>query len=419
MVSAAEEFGLATASIGSTRSEAKAGSENLGVWNGKEFVFTQNLGGYAFWNTAKLLWKYGWAPVRIQSLRNEIVERFLKMYEAPYFPFRSLSRVVDYLDLTTVTAMTGEQLLKEHDIGAPFSTDIIQASTRVNYGQNLGLIHGLETMVCMATDGAMAVEGGNWRIFDGMLRAAGAHVRLGEQVGRIQRNDDSTYSLSASTNNSSNDVEEESTDDFDTVILAAPLQFSDIDLSPSIPNPPDAIPYVKLQVTLFTSPHRLSTTAFNLANDATVPTVILTTLPPDANMGQRRDGVGPAGFFSISTLRTITNPSSTPPRPEFLYKIFSPEPLTSTFLFNILGLSASDPQSDISSIPEEDISWLYEKTWHSYPYLYPRVTFDDPQLDRDLWYTSGIESFISTMETSSLMGMNVARLVVDDWTEAT
>lgn len=32
-----------------------------------------------------------------------------------------------------------------------------------------------------------------------------------------------------------------------------------------------------------------------------------------------------------------------------------------------------------------------------------------------MWYTSGIESFISTMETSSLMGMNVARLVVDGW----
>lgn len=44
------------------------------------------------------------------------------------------------------------------------------------------------------------------------------------------------------------------------------------------------------------------------------------------------------------------------------------------------------------------------------------MTFDDPMLDGNgLWYTSGIEQFISTMETSSLMGMNVARLVVDGW----
>jgi prenylcysteine oxidase/farnesylcysteine lyase len=43
------------------------------------------------------------------------------------------------------------------------------------------------------------------------------------------------------------------------------------------------------------------------------------------------------------------------------------------------------------------------------------VTFEDPELARGFYYTSGIESFISTMETSALMGMNVAQLVVDDY----
>ena len=37
--------------------------------------------------------------------------------------------------------------------------------------------------------------------------------------------------------------------------------------------------------------------------------------------------------------------------------------------------------------------------------------------DGGLWYTSGIEAFISTMETSSLMGMNVARLIQREWEE--
>lgn len=53
--------------------------------------------------------------------------------------------------------------------------------------------------------------------------------------------------------------------------------------------------------------------------------------------------------------------------------------------------------------------------WQSYPYEYPRVTFEDPELARGFYYTGGMESFISTMETSALMGMNVARLVVDDY----
>lgn len=42
------------------------------------------------------------------------------------------------------------------------------------------------------------------------------------------------------------------------------------------------------------------------------------------------------------------------------------------------------------------------------------MTFQDPVLADGLYYTSGMESFISTMETNALMGMNVAKLIVDD-----
>lgn len=45
------------------------------------------------------------------------------------------------------------------------------------------------------------------------------------------------------------------------------------------------------------------------------------------------------------------------------------------------------------------------------------MTFEDPELARGFYYTSGIESFISTMETSALMGKNVAQLIMDDYLE--
>lgn len=43
------------------------------------------------------------------------------------------------------------------------------------------------------------------------------------------------------------------------------------------------------------------------------------------------------------------------------------------------------------------------------------MTFDEIELARHFYYTGGIESFISTMETSALMGMNVAKLIVNDF----
>lgn len=122
----------------------------LGIWNGKDFVFSQ-ASDRSWWDNAKLLWKYGLAPVRTVSLMKSTVGKFLSMYDAPYFPWISLNQVVYDLGLTTVTAATGEQYLKDNNIGDLFATEIIQASTRVNYAQNLNLIHGLEAMVCMGT----------------------------------------------------------------------------------------------------------------------------------------------------------------------------------------------------------------------------------------------------------------------------
>ncbi|KAL9019872.1 MAG: hypothetical protein Q9180_008668, partial [Flavoplaca navasiana] len=87
----------------------------------------------------------------------------------------------------------------------------------------------------------------------------------------------------------------------------------------------------------------------------------------------------------------------------------------------------TDAEDYILPDDTEPISWIYKKRWDSYPYLPPTSQFadirltmadkEDAQGEREdrIWYTSGIESFISTMETSSLMGMNVARLVVDGW----
>ena len=410
LVSAAEQFGLITSKLQRVKSDK--GPSRLGIWDGKKFVFIQDDGGYYWWNVAKLILRYGLSPIRTQSLMKKTVGSFLKMYEEPYFPFRSLSQVAYDLGLTQITSTLGSQYLLENQIEPLFSTDIIQASTRVNYGQNLGEIHGLETMVCMATDGAMAVEGGNWQIFANMLADSGARKTLNTSVSEILRREGGAFTVISHTpsmEHVSGTVNSQS-EDYDVVVIAAPLQFSNISIDPVLPHTPDRIPYVQLHVTLFTSPHKLAVEAFGLTPGSIVPNIILTTLPNGMASYMPEDHVGPAGFFSISTLRTVANPRITPPRIEYLYKVFSPEPVTDTAIARLFGIADSK-----DGISPDDVSWKYEKAWHSYPYLHPRVTFEEPELAPNLWYTSGIESFISTMETSSLMGMNVARLIVDDW----
>ncbi|KAF5870706.1 putative prenylcysteine oxidase protein [Botrytis fragariae] len=396
-------------------------AEILGIWDGAEFVYTQKDSDWKYWDIAKMFWKYGLAPLKTQRLMKTVVGKFLQLYEAPYFPFRSLTERIEELDLKTVASVTGEQFLAQNNIEGSFTTDLIQASTRVNYGQNLNVIHGVETMVCMAIEGAMQIQGGNWQIFDNMIQSSNATVRLNHTITEIsQVQDQERYNVKTITTDAIG-VSHINEEPFDTIIIAAPLQYTDIKMSSDLlQHTPDEIPYVTLHVTLFTSPYGLNPAYFNLGPTEQVPTTILTTLPKNISAPtDPKDFAGPVGFFSISTLRKVINPTTL--EYENLYKIFSPRPLTSEFLSSVLNSEVPIPEdlTTISPTANNTITWYYPHVWYSYPYEYPRVTFEEIQLAPGIYYTSGIESFISTMETSALMGKNVARLVVDDFLKIT
>lgn len=393
--------------------------EHLVIWDGTRFRHESKDSQWDWWKLAKLFWKYGQAPYRAQKLMKATVAQFLKLYEAPHFPFRSLTTTAYELGLTKITGLTGEQFLEENNIGSAFSQDIIQAATRVNYASNLGAIHGLDTMVSISPEGASQVTGGNWQIFDSMVRATNASLTLNTSVASIMLEKDndnrsvSGYIVETNTNNQGTAAT--TLHRFDNVIIATPYQFSDIHVGGDVLQQPiDEIPYVKLHVTLFASRHRISPGFFNMSAEAEAPTTVLTTLGEGEGASS---GAGKAGFYSISNLRTVTNPATG--QREYLYKIFSPEKVTTEFMSSLLGVqvpeqvTAQTPDEDLISKGAGPVTWYYPHMFYSYPQALPRVTFQDPILGPGLYYTSGMESFISTMETSALMGKNVARLIMD------
>lgn len=400
----------------------------LGVWDGERFRLTQTSGVLGWFDYMKLFWKYGTAPVKTLNLMKATVGKFLRMYDAPIFPFASLTQATIDVDLLQTTTSTGDVLLAQNGITGSFGHEVVQASTRVNYAQNMAHIHGLEAMVCMASEGAMQIEHGNWQIFDRMVSASRAAVEIGTEVREVARSADGSYQLKFAP---SENAEATRNDEFDAVVLAAPYQFTRIAPLSFLPDGQgiDEVPYVTLHVTLFTSPHLLSPIFFNLPASSAVPHVVLTTLPDEERSPSGPESAGSPGFFSISLLDTLKSPLTG--EDEYLYKIFSPTPPNSTFLALLLGVP-DVPLEVVNCAIEDDngpsghaaahftnatmakgnISWMYRKRWHSYPYEYPRVTFEEIELAEDFYYTGGMDSFISTMETNALMGKNVAALLV-------
>ena len=422
LVDAAQRFGLALDGADATiiNGNDTPVAPELGIWNGRELVYIYD-GQSSWWDLPKLIYTYGLAPLRTDRLVKATIARFLKLYDNDdnndgWKPFQSLTDAAARLGLVDMTSVNGWEFLARNGIAGKFAAEFVQAGTRVNYAQNLSHIHGLETMVSMAGSGAMGVRGGNWQIFEGMLRAAGADVRLGAEVKRLERRGGGGEWEVA--------VLEQSVDDgraadvvaemFDAVVIAGPYQYAGIEISPSPQHVPEPVPYVRLHVTLFTSPYRLAPDAFGLAGDKVVPNTILTTLPSSYNAECSDQPDQPPAFFSINILQSVY--SAERERYEYLYKIFSAAPVDDAFMCHILGPLHGKALVDGSCDGlDAAVTWMYTKTWNSYPYEYPRSGFEPHWLEEGLWYTGGMESFISTMETNALMGRKVAMDIVDKW----
>jgi prenylcysteine oxidase / farnesylcysteine lyase len=181
----------------------------------------------------------------------------------------------------------------------------------------------------MAPEGAMGVKGGNWQIFDAMVKRSGAHVVLNTSVVSIGFAPEQSSRMPRYVIGTESSGEQaENPVVFDNVILANPFQFSKISAADGvIHNAIDEIPYVQLHVTIFASPFRYSPAFFGLIDAKDVSGTILTTLGEDDGPAS---GAGKAGFFSVSALRKVFNPETE--QEEYLYKIFSPEKVTSDFL---------------------------------------------------------------------------------------
>jgi prenylcysteine oxidase/farnesylcysteine lyase len=123
LVNATKRYNLSTTDFDSPITKGPL----LGIYNGEEFIFTQNAGTWGYWDIAKLIWRYGLAPIKTQRLMNSVVGKFLEMYEKPSFPFASLTQEVYAKGLKDVVASTGEQWLKENGIGDAFAKEVIQA----------------------------------------------------------------------------------------------------------------------------------------------------------------------------------------------------------------------------------------------------------------------------------------------------
>ncbi|KAG9314697.1 hypothetical protein JVU11DRAFT_5504 [Chiua virens] len=167
---------------------------NTGIWDGSKFVLVMDTSSYSksWWTTLKMLWKYGYrAPIKTSKLVQDLVSRFVGLYTTESPRWDDVADLATTFEWDQMNNSTCIDYLTENGVSTAFSQELVDASTRVNYGQDVSKIHALGCMVSMAATGAVGVASGNRRIFENFLNESGANVYLDTQVEEISRVPDS------------------------------------------------------------------------------------------------------------------------------------------------------------------------------------------------------------------------------------
>ncbi|KAH9926192.1 uncharacterized protein B0H18DRAFT_1006933 [Fomitopsis serialis] len=283
--------------------------------------------------------------------------------------YSNLTSLVGALNWTSLTSCTAAEFLDAEDINPQWTRELVEAATRVNYAQNVDSIHALEGLCSLAATGASSVKGGNFQIFEQFLERSGASVHLNTTViSRAYR----------------------------AVVLAAPLHQAAIYISPpgfaEIPPPQ---PYVRLHVTLLTTPSSSHNPARFNTNDSRVPTYIMTSYN-----GVRQHVSPDPDFVAMAFHGQLKNADGELYQgvhgEEHVVKIFSRQRLSDEWLEGMFG----------------KVGWLLRKEWDAYPVLTPTTTFPSIKLARGLYYVNAFEPLISTMETETVAARNAVDLLL-------
>ncbi|KAF9331797.1 hypothetical protein BGZ91_011975 [Linnemannia elongata] len=411
LADSAKEFGLKV---------KKLDDELLAIWDGDEFLFTES--SWRFWSILKGLARWGLAPIKLNRLLKKTLDDLLRFYNSQE-SYTSIYEFSTAHNLHNEASILTQEYLESNGIDKKYAQEVVEVATRVNYGSNLDDIHALGALVTMAANDAQQIEGGNFQIFEGMVAKSGAEVRLKTKIARVRRlkprHEGEEPQFEVTTTTGQKQI-------FDYIVLAAPIESTNIDFDISLP-PQPKVDYRTIHATFVrgnvnpsyfyapTSPVRSSTPS---AKD--FPTHILST-------NSR------AEFISLSIQARLSNG-------ETITKIFSPEALSKDLLDRLYS----------------NRTWVKHKEWKAYPKLRPiplaeeegvvvgegesassqqkQAVFGKKHAQKkqeqdaqkkavEAWgqvevvpgvfYVNSFEPLISTMETETIAGKNIARLLRD------
>lgn len=353
------------------------------------------------------IWKYG-SSWRVFHSAVQSTSDAWNSFASPYtHPFTSIKQALTGAGLYPPVYGPATTYLQGLPVSSALQDEFIQPCTQGRSSQRLSASSGLSAMLAAGRSATVSVVGGNSQLVERMIRLSQADLQTNTLVTAISPGHTRRYKLSISSQLTSQKSSRARSMEVDTIILAAPLQSANLDLSGLGLQPTVlASPGIETYVTHFSSPVAISTNLSSLPLDISLEgEMTLTT----------SNTTGASHVLNLHQSDACFKRYECSPDDEcdqceedtFLYRVRSDSHLSAEELVQMIGKEWKEG----AELEDYGIHYVRRQAW---PYSYPQGGLDfvdEVEIAPNLWYLNGAENVMSSMEMSCRMGRNVAKLV--------
>jgi len=354
-----------------------------GLWDGSSFVIQES--EWRPLTLVKILYRYGLAPFRVDNLASQVKDSWIEVYgRLENTSYATSKELLDSLGVSHLVQQSLLQALKEGQVVEEYIHELVTAIERVNYGQSpvMNAFAGFVGLVGSGKETLFSVDGGNGQVVEKLIKAAKAELHLRATVSSINTEGESKYKIKY------NQAGQEHEEIFDAVVIATPLELTDISFLLGKEVVKGGLPQAAGKKRAYQTTHatlvvasELKRSFFGATDDTWIPSFVLTTENPNQP------------FNSASAIRKLNETHN-------IYKIFSRQEVSEETLDRLFNGRLS----------------TFRKKWDAYPVLtpYPFEEWPRIKLQDGLYYANAFESAVSCMETQIASARNVANLLLHD-----
>ncbi|MDR3315250.1 MAG: FAD-dependent oxidoreductase [Coriobacteriales bacterium] len=320
------------------------------------------------------------SALRVTNNAIKMAEKYEGVYKQlkEHAPFVTPDELFGALDLLEPSKISTADYFKQIKVNDRMAYDVVEAITHNMYNQGAEM-NALASLVGLAGAGLaggylFVIEGGNWTLYDKMLKKSGADLRVKTKIDKISITSTPDglrpYSYELLTHDGQ-------TSTYDAVILAAPPALADLRIE--LDGKPFAVaahPYQEVQTTLVVGDLRPE--YFGQKPGKLMPSTIFTA------------SSAPAPFKSIGTTGWSPEYNSR------IYKIFSADHVMTDADLNAIFSVVHDTHVHV---------------WRgAYPVLTPGIKHLPFELNKGLYFANALETFAGSIEVETVGGVNAANL---------